>query len=810
MHNNTTFVIHLYSIAQIAQIVDGSLHADGLLYVTTLSTDTRKIWQPESCLFIAINTPKNNGHYYIHQATKQGVAAVLVSEVPKEKVPYILVSDTILALHKLAAYHRSSFDIATVAVTGSNGKTIVKEWIAYLCQDSYSVFKSPKSYNSQIGVPLSVWQLNGSYNLAILEAGISMPSEMEKLARIIKPKIGVFTHFGDAHAANFAQDTDRLAEKLKLFASCETIVCPANQPRVLAAIKALNKKTVTWGSSMLCDIHIVKNMAEGFTMTYLGQSYNVQLPHLDKASIENTFTAIATALVLEADCDTVAERVKTLPKIDIRLQQVEGVNSNELILDYYNADYQSTVIALDFLKQQNTRDHSVVILSDILQSNVPDLELYASINSLLADGKISEIVAIGERVSLCQSAFDIPASFYKSTEEFLLKHPLHEFRNCTLLLKGAREFEFEKIAERMRIKTHQTRLEVNLTRLKNNIDQVKSTVGPNTKMVAMVKALGYGSGGYQIAKLLENNNVDYLGVAYTDEATALRAAGISMPIMVLNPDLADLMPYIEHHIEPVIYSFESLQKVKSAAIRIHLEFDTGMHRLGFDKKDVLHLCNELSADHGPTVVSVFSHLATSDDRAMDSFSKKQIADFATISEEIEQKLNIPILKHLANTAGIERFAEARFDMVRLGIGLYGISASGYASKLQPVSTFKSYITQIRTVAAGDGIGYGQHDKADKDRQIAVVAVGYADGYNRQFSQGKGSFLIQNRAAKVVGNVCMDMTMCDVTDIDCKAGDEVIIFGDSPRVEELAKQINTIPYEILTNVSERVTRVFYQE
>lgn len=810
MHNITTFVIHLYSLAEIAKIVDGTLHGDGTLTVTTISTDTRKIWQPDSCLFIAISTSKNNGHHYLAQVDKQGVAAAIVSEAPTQNINYIIVADTMKALHKLATYHRMRFPIPTIAVTGSNGKTIVKEWIAYLCEDSYKIYKSPKSYNSQIGVPLSVWQMDSTYNLAVLEAGISLPNEMDNLADIIKPTIGVFSHFGDAHASNFNADSDRLNEKLKLFSNCNTIICPDNQSEVLSAIKALGKKTVTWGSSTQSDIHIVKNMAGDYTLTYQNESHNITLPHTDKASIENAFTAIAAVIVLDVKMGAVIEKVKSLPKVDIRLQQVQGINNNELLLDYYNADYQSMVIALDFLKQQNTRNYSAVILSDILQSNLPDKQLYADINSLLEDADIKEVIAIGKQVSQCQGAFSLPVTFYKTTEEFLLKYPIHELRNATILLKGAREFEFEKIAERLRIKTHQTRLEVNLTRLKHNIDVVKTTIGSTTKMVAMVKALGYGSGGYQVAKLLENNNVDYLGVAFTDEATSLREAGITMPIMVLNPDFTDLTPYTDKNIEPVIYSFESLNRVHSSNLKIHLEFDTGMHRLGFDKGDLEQLITQLQKEGAPQVASVFSHLATSDDASLDSFSQKQIADFTEISTALETKLNVPILKHLANTAGIERFEYARFDMVRLGLGLYGISATGTKNSLQPVSTFKSYVTQIRNVPAGDGIGYGQNDKADQERKIAVVALGYADGYNRQFSQGKGAFLIRNKKAKVVGNVCMDMTMCDVTNIECQAGDEVIIFGDNPKVEELAKQIGTIPYEILTNVSERVTRVFYQE
>ncbi|PCJ65888.1 MAG: bifunctional UDP-N-acetylmuramoyl-tripeptide:D-alanyl-D-alanine ligase/alanine racemase [Bacteroidetes bacterium] len=806
----STFVFGLYQLSEIAQIIDGTLHGNGTVSISTISADTRTVQQAPSCLFFAVTTSKDNGHNYLPQAKKQGVAAAVVSEKPKEDLNFILVSNTLDALQKLAKYHRKQFAIPTIAITGSNGKTIVKEWVNYLLQETFSICKSPKSYNSQIGVPLSVWQLNNNYNLSVFEAGISQVDEMERLANIIQPTIGVFTHLGDAHAANFDSEEENLNEKLKLFKNCKSVVCSSNQANVITAIKALDKTTFTWGSDIADDVHVAKSSDGTFTLRYQNKSHQIKLPHNDKASIDNSFTAICTALVVGQSIDDILKKVPSLPKVDLRLQQVEGLNNNELILDYYNADFQSTVIALDFLNQQNTKPESVVILSDILQSNWSDEELYHKISTLLVDHKISSFIGIGERISRANKSFLLPAVFYSNTNEFLIKHPLHELKDQSILLKGSRDSAFEKIAERLRIKTHQTSLEVNLTRLKHNIDVVKSRIGPKTKIMAMVKALAYGSGGYQVAKLLENNTIDYLGVAYTDEATDLRSSGISLPIMVLNPDLADLTPYKEQNIEPVIYSFESLNKVQNSNIKIHIEFDTGMHRLGFVNEDLPNLLTALQQNDAPQVVSIFSHMATSDDENLDDFSHQQITSFQEISSRFEDTLGITVLKHLSNTAGIERFSNARFDMVRLGIGLYGISTVGDSSKLLPVSIFKSYITQIKTVPAGDGIGYGQYSKSDHDRKIAIVAVGYADGYNRLFSRGKGSFLIHEQEAKVVGNVCMDMTMCDVTNIVCKAGDEVIIFGDSLRVEDLAQQIGTIPYEILTNVSERVNRVFYQE
>ena len=803
------FVFRLYTLGQIAQIVGGTLHGDENIEIHNIHTDTRKS-RRHSALFIAITTPKSNGNTYVPQAVNQGTLGVLVSSMPKVECNYILVDDTLEAIHTLAAHHRSTYNLPVLGITGSNGKTIVKEWVSSLLSENFAICKSPKSYNSQIGVPLSLWRLNSNHTLGIFEAGISQPGEMEKLENIIQPTVGVFTHLGDSHSANFDSEDQKLEEKLKLFANCDTIVCSANQPKVISAIRKLEKNTFTWGSNMMCDVHIMKSMSGAYTLTYLSNSYQVKLPNSDKATTANTFSSIATALALGADMETILAKATALPTIDMRLQQVEGVQGNTLILDFYNSDFQSLDIAFDFLKQQNTQDNITVILSDILESSLDPTQLYTEVNRVLLNKNVTRLIGIGKELSNAQSVFELPAVFYKDTATFLKQHPLYELKDECILLKGARIFEFEKIAERLRKRTHQTCLEINLSRMQHNIDTIKATVGNQPQLMAMVKALAYGSGDYQIAKLLENNKVDYLGVAYTDEATQLRASGVSTPIMVLNPDLTDLSPYVEDDIHPVIYSFTSLESVIHSEINIHLEFDTGMRRLGFDKNDLPKLIGILQSNPNVVVASVFSHLAVADDESQDDFTYQQISDFKHISKTLETGLGKPILKHLANTAAIERLPSATFDMVRLGIGLYGISSLQDNSSLKPVGTFKSYISQIKTVPAQAGIGYGQHNKSDKDRRIAIVAVGYADGYSRSLSQGKGAFMINNKQAPTVGNVCMDMTMCDVTDIECDEGDEVIIFGDNPRVEELAKSIDTISYEILANVSERVNRVFYQE
>ena len=799
----------MYSLGQIANVVGGKLNGDSHLMIQNIYTDTRKTIQ-ENSLFVAIATSINNGHYYLENAKKQGAVAVVVSTELNVDIPYILVEDTLVALQELATFHRKNHTLKTIAVTGSNGKTIVKEWIASLMSTTHKVCKSPKSYNSQIGVPLSVWRLREEHTLGVFEAGISKPGEMVKLARIIQPSIGVFTYLGDAHAANFESQEQKLEEKLKLFDSCDVVVLPSNQREALSGLKDKNKKLFTWGSEVSCDLHVMPSLSGAFTLTYESKSYPLKLRHRDVASLENTFNAISAGIVLGENIDSLLERVPGLPLLDMRLQEVAGVSNNQLVVDYYNSDYQSILIALDFLKQQKLKPSTTVILSDILESDLGEIELYTKLNKLLVSSGVSKLIGIGPKLMVNQGLFLESSVFYKNTSDFLQRHPIYQLKNQNILIKGARKFAFEKIAERLKLKTHQTSLEVNLSRLKWNLDHVKQSLGRDTRVMAMVKALGYGSGGYQIAKLLENNKVDYLGVAYTDEATELRHTGITLPIMVLNPDLKDLTPYVEHNIQPVIYSFSSLNSIANERIKIHIEFDTGMHRLGFNPEDVTQLVNELESKPNVEVVSVFSHLAASDDVSMDHFTENQIKKFEKITDLLQAKLKDPFIKHLSNTSGILRHPNAQYDMVRLGIGLYGISAADDKSNLQPVSTFKSYISQIRNVKAGDGIGYGQHSKSDTDRKIAVVAVGYADGYSRAFIQGKGFFMIQGKKAFVTGNVCMDMTMCDVTDIECKEGDEVVIFGDEPRVELLAKNIGTISYEVLSNVSERVSRVYYQE
>lgn len=798
----------MYNLKEIASIIDGQLNGNEEVEISSINIDSRKVRDAKGALFFALKTAKDNGHRYIDALVNRGISAVVVSEPPTIECDHILVNDTLKALQQLAQHHRSSFSIPMVGITGSNGKTIVKEWLSHLCSDHFRVCKNPKSYNSQVGVPLSVWNLRNEHTLGIFEAGISEPGEMKALANIIRPTLGVFTHLGDAHDAQFDTMEAKLDEKLKLFKSCDLIVAGSDDLLVKQKIKELHKPCFFWGSDLDCDLRIIRHTDLHVELEYQSKRYNISLSSPDRSCYSNSLNAIAAALNLGVPMDHLVSRVAHLPVVDMRMQQVDGINNNQLILDFYNSDFQSISIALDFLTQQATHRSKTVILSDIVESQLSDDVLYTKLDRLLQTHRVDRLIGIGDRIS--QYRFNVPSEFYRSTDEFLRSFPCYSLRNESILLKGARVYSFERIAERLKEKTHQTVLEVNLSRLQENIRSISARLKSDTKLMTMVKALAYGSGGYQIAKLLEYNNIDYLGVAYTDEATALIQSGIRLPFIVLNPDLNDIEPYIEHPIQPVVYSFESLHRLNDHPVKIHLEFDTGMHRLGFSKNDVDDVIAYLKTHPNLEVVSVFSHLAGADEERLDILTQRQITDFTEIGNRFKIEVDPNIIMHLSNTAGIERFPEAQFDMVRLGIGLYGISSSGKATDLQPVSTFKTYINQIKTVPAGEGIGYGQHDIADHERTIAILAVGYADGFSRSLSRGVGYVMIHGKKARVVGNVCMDMTMVDVTDLHCQVGDTAVIFGDDPKVEDVARAIGTIPYEILTNVSERVNRVFYQE
>ena len=822
-----------YSSKEIASIVGGKLisHDFTDLPINDLLVDSRRIITPDNCIFIALITPKNNGHKYLQEVYDKGIRNFIVSQAdaaPKN-CNCILVDDTLEALQKLTAHHRSQFNIPVIGITGSNGKTIVKEWLFQLLADDYRITRSPKSYNSQLGVPLSVWQLNKESQLGIFEAGISEPDEMDNLRKIIQPEIGLFTNIGEAHSENFINLQQKAGEKLKLFTKVKTLIYSpdyAELQETLIRSEILESiDTFTWSRKQEADLLITdeRRGKRGMTIEarYRNSSISIEILFSDMASIENAIHCWAVMLHLGYPQKVIAERMLNLQSIAMRLELKEGINRCSIINDSYNSDINSLNIALDFLNQQNQHQQKTIILSDILQSGKNDSDLYEEIAELLSSKGINRIIGIGPAISKQAKSFKMEQLFFPSTRAFLNKFSFADFQNESILLKGARVFEFEQISQALQQKAHETVLEINLNALVNNYTYYRKTVRPETKIMAMVKAFSYGSGSFEIANVLQYHKVDYLAVAYADEGVELRRAGIKTPIMVMNPDEQSFDAILKHNLEPEIYNFRSLALLEEATrsniipdnkpVKIHLKLDTGMHRLGFTPDEIELLIGRLLLIDRIHVQSVFSHLASSEDSTDDDFTRKQIKGFQQMAEQIKASTDHPIDMHILNSAGISRFPEAQFDMVRLGISLYGIASSKEdQEKLEHVSRLKSTISQIKKIARGDTVGYNRSWTADEPKTIGIIPVGYADGLNRRLSNGNGKIFIRGKAAPIIGNVCMDMCMVDLSGIEAKEGEDVIIFGKENPITDLAKNLGTIPYEILTNISRRVKRVYYFE
>lgn len=816
---------------------------------TVLLTDSRFVSQPEHSIFFAIKGERHDGHAFIKDLYEKGVREFVVekkalNEALKAQLEnlseakFFVVENAIRALQHLVAKHRQAFDIPVVGVTGSNGKTIVKEWLSVLLKD-YNLVKSPRSYNSQIGVPLSVWEINEHHNFGIFEAGISKSGEMEFLEPVIRPTIGIFTNLGSAHDEGFRSRKQKATEKLRLFQRSKTLIyCKDYEDiddEIRILLKAVNPTIELIGWSRKAGSKIFVNATKQNTYCTLqilwnSQIYDFKIPFADDASIENATHCIFLMLHQGINITEIQSRLDMLKPIAMRLELKQGINDCYLIDDTYNNDYAGLSVALDFMTQQHTKRDKVLIISDVLQSGLEEADLYESIAELIKGKQIDRVIGIGEVISRNQKSFYTsavsdrktaitPIVFYQSTEEFLEKYPINQLQSSLILVKGARKFEFEKIINRLTLKVHGTVFEVNLDALTNNLNFYRNKIGSGTKIMVMVKAFAYGSGSAEVASLLEYHRVDYLGVAYTDEGVVLRQNGIKLPIMVLNPQPESFAKLVEYNLEPEIYSFKVFEQFlgftesfENQTFKIHLKLDTGMHRLGFEAHDIEQLIELLK--HNPTikVASIFSHLVGADESEHNAFSKTQIDKFEQMSQQIITSLEgQKPLRHICNSAGIIRFPEAKFDMVRLGIGLYGVEVTGTEQNaLQTVGTLKTVISQIKYLRAGETIGYSRKGVLEKDSKIATIAIGYADGFDRGFSKGVGKVLVNGVVCPVVGNVCMDMTMVDVSEADCKEGDEVIIFGKDLSIKDLANSIGTISYEILTGVSERVKRVFYKE
>ena len=825
-----------YTIASIAQIISGKLiqSSNQNPVIKHLVIDSRKTVIPDTSLFFALVTARNNGHKYLSELFEKGLRNFVVSEMPDnagdfKDCAFIVVNNTLDALQTLASYHRKQFHYPVIGITGSNGKTIVKEWLFQLMESDKKIVRSPKSYNSQVGVPLSIWQMNESHDLAIIEAGISEPEEMQKLQVIIQPTIGIFTNVGSAHEKNFLNIRQKTGEKLHLFKQVETLIYCSDyfdiQDRIIQS-EILKKVTCfTWSTKHPADLNITGTSKQhGFTLVkanYLSKEISIEIPFTDKASIENAIHCWAYMLLSGYSDNEIAIRFRNLIPVAMRLELKAGINNCSVINDSYSADLNSLSIALDFMNQQQQHKKRTLILSDILQSAMNDSELYAEIAGLLSSKGVNKIIGIGEAISRHQDSFAIEKVFYKNTDEFLNKFNAGDYHNETILIKGARKFEFENISKILQQKSHETVMEINLNALIHNLNYYRSRIGEQVKVMAMVKAFSYGSGGFEIANILQYHHVNYLAVAYPDEGIDLRKAGIQTPIMVMNPEEDSFALMNKYQLEPEIYNFRMLRLLieyinasdflSHKKHPVHVKLDTGMNRLGFRPDEIPGLLSVLDQNKTIEVKSVFTHLACSEDASEDDFTKKQIRELTSIGTLFKEKMGDEILLHALNSSGITRFQEAQFDMVRIGIGLYGIAFSeAEQAMLQNVSVLRSIISQIKTVKAGDTVGYGRKWKAEKDTVIGIVPVGYADGLNRKLGNGNGFFFVQNKKTPVIGNVCMDMCMIDLSGINAQEGDECFLFNDAESIKTLASVLETIPYEILTSVSGRVKRVYYYE
>lgn len=817
-----------YSVGKVAEITKGTLTGNTDIVIQHVLIDSRSAAANQSALFFAIKGKNHDGHRYLAELYQRGVRAFVVSELPEPKAfseaGFIVVPDTLKALQTLAQYHREQCNCPVVAISGSNGKTIVKEWLFHCLSDAFSVTRSPKSYNSQVGVPLSLMLLDEHTTMGIFEAGISFPGEMERLRPMIRPELGIFTNIGEAHQENFSDTEQKIDEKLKLFYNCQTLIYCADHKLIDQAVRKapqLEKvKRITWSAAGKAGILVsnIKREADGtsFRVSYLDETIAIRIPFTDAASFENAMHCIALMLVLDIKRDKIVARLHDLPPVAMRLEQRSAINGCTLINDSYNSDYNSLSIALDVLNRQFQHKKKTLILSDILQSSRHPEELYRRVATLIREKGVTRIIGIGSEIHKNAAIFDIPGKFYETTHAFISSFVPEDFNREAILLKGARSFEFEKIAALLEQKKHTTRIEINLNALVHNLNYFRSLLKPGTKTLVMVKALSYGSGRHEIAGVLQFQGVDYLGVAIADEGVSLRQAGITLPVLVMNPEPKSFDTIIHYRLEPEIYSFRMLQMFHKAVVRnqeidypVHIKLDTGMRRMGFLPGETNDLCSEIVKYKNIRVCSIFSHLAGSDEDVHDSFTREQIDTFRKNADQIIAAIGYPVIRHILNSSGIERFPEARFDMVRLGIGLYGISSVD-SSRLQTVSTLKSTILQIKQVLPGETIGYGRRGKPVKPVQIAVVPIGYGDGLNRRLSNGRGSFVVKGKPAPVIGSICMDMTLIDVTGTGAREGDEVIIFGEKPSVVDIARILETIPYEVLTGISERVKRVYIQE
>ncbi len=815
--------------AEIAGIVNGRLTGPPDILVAEIVTDSRQLSYSEGLIFFAISGKNHNGHQFIDSLYLKGIRVFVIEREYENYSKYtdasfIIVKNTIQALQLLAAYKRKAFRSCVIAITGSAGKTVVKEWLAEIIGKGSPVVRSPKSYNSQVGVPLSVWKLEDKYKYGIFEAGISHPGEMENLQKVIDPDIGVITNIGDAHRENFPDDHTKTAEKLILFKNSKTIIYCRDQEiihnSILNSQILRSKNLIDWSfksreAKVYAETTLFPVGHTGIRIVYGGKTNDFEIPFSDRASVENAVTVAAVCLSLGLAADIISHGLKGLVSVAMRMEMKSGINNCQLIEDYYNSDPGSLGMALEYLRSQTGRKPTL-ILSDFVQSGRDAKELYGGVASLIRKTGIEKFIGIGTALSGNRELFGMNALFFSTTDEFVRSFNPADFRNEIILLKGARVYEFEKIGKLLEQQIHQTVLEINLDAVVHNLNEFRSHLEPDTRIMVMVKAFAYGAGPAEISTLLEYQRVSYLGVAYADEGVELRNAGVTLPIMVMNPDPSASEVMISYNLEPELFSFESFNSFTETAARhglidypVHIKIDTGMHRLGFMPEDVETLAGIIQTKECIKIVSVFSHLSASEDPAMDHFSRKQVEVFLKAAGQIQDFVSYPFIRHILNSSGIARMPQYQFEMVRPGLGIYGIGHSDGFS-LRPAGRYRTRISQIKRVRAGEPVGYNCSDVSDSDRIIAILPVGYADGLSRKLGNRTGNLFIREKRVPIIGNICMDMCMADVTGLGAEAGDEAEIFGDNITIDEIALKCETIPYEILTSIPVRVKRVFFRE
>ena len=822
-----------YTIDNITALIGARRFGNTEASIDWLLTDSRSLAFPETTLFFAIRTKMGDGHNYIPELYRRGVRNFVVGNVPDNgetlypKANFLLVVSPLKALQRLAERHREEYSIPVIGVTGSNGKTVVKEWLYQLLSPSMNVTRSPKSYNSQVGVPLSVCLLNDHSQVGIFEAGISQPGEMQALKDIIQPTIGLMTNIGPAHQENFATIQEKCLEKISLFKDADVVIYCADDEIISECMSAslYTGDTIAWSRhNPDAPLYVSKvekgdkeNKGTHIVYHYLGYENDMTIPFTDEASVQNCIHCLAVCLYMHIPAAEIKQRMAQLEPVAMRLEVIQGVRGCTLINDTYNSDVASLDIALDFMNRRPELGNKpkTLILSDILQTGLEATELYKQVADMVSHRGIDRLIGVGPEISAAHSLFTVKKTFFANSEALIESGLLDTISNEVVLIKGSRKFGFEQITAALSLRVHETTLDVNLGAIVENLNYYRSFMKPETKITCMVKASAYGAGSVEIAKTLQDRGVDYLAVAVADEGADLRRAGITTGIIVMNPEMTAFDTLFQYDLEPEVYNFKLLKALIHAAEKqgiqdfpIHVKLDTGMHRLGFNPlTDVPQVVEILKQQNAVIPRSVFSHFVGSDSPDFDEFSAHQYDLFLKGSSQLQAAFSHKILRHICNSAGIERFPERHLDMVRLGLGLYGIDPIDNR-RLNNVTSLRTTILQIRNVPKGDSIGYSRRSYVDRDSRIAAIPIGYADGLNRHLGNRNGYCLVNGQKAPYIGNICMDVCMIDVTDIACEEGDVVEIFGDNLPVTVLSDKLDTIPYEILTSVSNRVKRVYF--